>query len=238
MIGNHPADSFGRGVIRFLFINEGDTRMTDSISGQWSRRQVLHSIPAALIAPSLHAGSFRTRPRIAAVVTEYRRYSHAQHILDRYLMGYGWNNQHHLPPVDLVSLYVDQQPENDLSQARAQEFPQLKIYPSIEEALTLGGEELAVDGVLLIAEHGDYPKNEMGQTLYPRYEFFRRIVDVFEHSGRTAPVFNDKHLSWSWDQAKEMGSQRQAKDNRPTTHPQGHRRFDRKNRKGKSDVGL
>ncbi|MCH2212851.1 MAG: hypothetical protein MK110_16230 [Fuerstiella sp.] len=178
--------------------------MTDSISGQWSRRQVLHSIPAALIAPSLHAGSFRTRPRIAAVVTEYRRYSHAQHILDRYLMGYGWNNQHHLPPVDLVSLYVDQQPENDLSQARAQEFPQLKIYPSIEEALTLGGEEMAVDGVLLIAEHGDYPKNEMGQTLYPRYEFFRRIVDVFEHSGRTAPVFNDKHLSWSWDQAKDM----------------------------------
>ena len=48
------------------------------------------------------------------------------------------------------------------------------------------------------------PKNEKGQTLYPRYEFFREIVDVYRSSGRTAPVFNDKHLSWNWDWAKEM----------------------------------
>ena len=108
------------------------------------------------------------RPRIAAVVTEYRRYSHAQHILDRFLIGYGWGNRHHRPEMDLVSLYVDQQPENDLSRARSKEFPGMKIYPTIDEALTLGGDGLAVDGVLLIGEHGQYPKNEKGQTLYPR----------------------------------------------------------------------
>ena len=102
--------------------------MTDSVPGQWSRRQVLSSVPAALVAPSLHAASFGSRPRIAAVVTEYRRYSHAQHILDRYLMGYGWNNQHHLPPVDLVSLYVDQQPESDLSQARVPSTENLSVH--------------------------------------------------------------------------------------------------------------
>src|SRR5439155_19771174 len=67
-----------------------------------------------------------------------------------------------------------------------------------------GGSELAVDGVLLIGEHGKYPTNEKGQHLYPRYEFFQQIVDVFRSCGRTAPVFNDKHLSWRWDWAREM----------------------------------
>ena len=51
------------------------------------------------------------RLRIAAVVTEYRRYSHAQHILDRFLWGYGFEGRHHRPEMDLVSMYVDQQPD-------------------------------------------------------------------------------------------------------------------------------
>jgi hypothetical protein len=144
------------------------------------------------------------RPRIAAVVTEYRRYSHAQHILDRYLFGYSWNGRHHIPEIDLVSLYTDQQPEGELGRSRSALRPQMKIYPTIAEALTLGGEKLAVDGVLLIGEHGDYPFNEKGQHLYPRYEFFQQIVDVFRRSGRSVPVFNDKHLSWKWEWAREM----------------------------------
>ncbi len=80
----------------------------------------------------------------------------------------------------------------------------MKIYPTIAEALTLGGSKLAVDGVLLIGEHGKYPRNERRQTLYPRYEFFQEIVKVFRSSGRSVPVFSDKHLSWKWEWAKEM----------------------------------
>ncbi len=144
------------------------------------------------------------RPKIAAVVTEYRKWSHAQHIVDRFLDGYGWNNRHHRPAVDLVSLYADQVGPNDLSRERATRFPSMKIYKTIPEALTLGGSSLAVDGVILIGEHGKYPVNEKGQTLYPRYEFFRQIVDVFRASGRSVPVFNDKHLSWNWEWAREM----------------------------------
>ncbi|MDP6719316.1 MAG: hypothetical protein QGF59_11730 [Pirellulaceae bacterium] len=144
------------------------------------------------------------RPKIAAVVTEYRKYSHAQHIVDRFLYGYGWTGRHHRPPMDLVSLYTDQVPEGDASRARAKEIPSLRIYPTVAEALTCGGEKLAVDGVLLIGEHGTYPKNEKGQHLYPRYELFQKIVDVFRDSGKSVPVFNDKHLSWNWDWAKEM----------------------------------
>jgi hypothetical protein len=144
------------------------------------------------------------RPKIAAVVTEHRQSAHAQHFVDRFLWGYPWHGRHHRPPMDLVSLYTDQVPEGDLSRDRARRFPSMKIYPTIAEALTLGGAKLAVDGVLLIGEHGRYPRNEKGQTLWPRYEFFQQIVDVYRRSGRTAPVFSDKHLSWKWEWAKEM----------------------------------
>jgi hypothetical protein len=58
--------------------------------------------------------------------------------------------------------------------------------------------------VVLVGEHGRYARNEKGQTKYPRYEFFQEIVKVFRASGRSVPVFNDKHLSWNWEWAKEM----------------------------------
>jgi hypothetical protein len=144
------------------------------------------------------------RPKLAAVCTVYRKYSHTQHIVDRLLEGYGWNGVHHHPAMDLVSLYVDQHPADDLTPDRAGRFPGMKVYPTIAEALTLGGSKLAVDGVVLVGEHGDYPRNEKGQTKYPRYEFFRQIVDVYKKSGRVVPIFNDKHLSWKWEWAKEM----------------------------------
>jgi hypothetical protein len=145
-----------------------------------------------------------SRPRLAAVVTEYRKYSHAQHIVDRFLFGYGWEGRHHKPEMDVVSVYVDQTLSGDLSHSRTAEFPKMRIAPTIGDALTAGGRTLDVDGVLLIGEHGTYPRNERGQTLYPRYEFFTQIIDVFRKSRRSVPIFNDKHLSWSWDHADEM----------------------------------
>jgi hypothetical protein len=144
------------------------------------------------------------RPKLAAVVTTYFKYSHAQHIVDRFLDGYGWNGAHHYPPMDLVSLYVDQVGQNDLSRERARRHPAMKTCSSIAEALTLGGSKLAVDGVVLVAEHGNYPRNEKGQTQYPRHEFFEEIVNVFRATGRSVPVFNDKHLSWNWEWARQM----------------------------------
>lgn len=144
------------------------------------------------------------RPRIACISTIFHKYSHTQHFVDRFLEGYGWDNRHHHPPMDLVSLYVDQVGEDDLSRDRAARFPQMKIYPTVADALTLGGGTLAVDGVLLIGEHGKYGTTEKGQRLYPRYELFKQIVAVYRTTGKTAPIFNDKHLSWKWEWAKEM----------------------------------
>ena len=141
--------------------------------------------------------------KLAALNTIYHKYSHAQHIVDRFLEGYGWRGAHHQPKCRVVSMYNDQADERDLSADRAERFG-VQRYPSIAEALTLGGETLAVDGVLIIGEHGNYERNEKGQHLYPRYDFFMQMIDVFRDSGRSVPVFNDKHLSYDWDQAAEM----------------------------------
>jgi len=93
--------------------------------------------------------------------------------------------------------------EQDVGLALAEEHG-IPRYGSISAALCLGGKELAVDGVLIIGEHGDYAWNEKGQHLYPRRYFFEQVCGVFATSGRSVPVFSDKHLSWSWEQAKWM----------------------------------
>jgi hypothetical protein len=167
-----------------------------------SRRSVL---AGGASVPWLGAAQNRpARPKIAAIATTYFKYSHAQHIVDRFLEGYGWNGTHHHPPMDLVSLYVEQINDRDFSRDRARRFPSMKMYPTIAEALTLGGSKLAVDGIVVVGEHGKYPRNEKGQTQYPRYEYFQEIFKVLKASGRAVPIFNDKHLSWRWDWAKEM----------------------------------
>ena len=141
--------------------------------------------------------------RIAVIATIYRYLSHAQHFADRFFVGYPYGGKWNRPDCQLVSIYVDQKPEGDQSEDRAREFGG-KVYPTIAEALRCGGDELACDAVLIIGEHGEYPDNEKGQKLYPRYEFFKECVEVFEADGRTVPVYNDKHLSYSFDKAKEM----------------------------------
>ena len=171
--------------------------------GKATRRAFLVGSAATLAASGICRAAER-RPRVAALCTIYHKYSHSQHIVDRFLDGYGWEGAHHRPAMDVVSLYVDQVGDNDLSRERVSRHQETRIFPTIADALTCGGSDLAVDGVLLIAEHGNYPFNEKGQQLYPRYEFFKQVVDVYRRTGKTAPLFNDKHLSWNWDHAKEM----------------------------------
>src|SRR6266849_1914975 len=118
------------------------------------------------------------RKRVAAIVTEYRRHSHADVIVGKILEGYLHDGKD-FPNLQLVSLYADQFPAGGLSRDLAKKHGFL-IYDSIEKALTAGGAELAVDGVLCIGEHGTYPKNERGQILYPRRRFFEEVSKTFE----------------------------------------------------------
>lgn len=165
-----------------------------------NRREFL-ATTAAL--PALTLAQTNRPLRLAIVTTVFKYLSHGQHIGDRFLVGYPIDGTWHKPNVQVVALYVDQKPEGDLSQQRASEFG-FKVYPTIEEALCCGGNRLACDAVLIVAEHGDYPNNEKGQKLYPRYEFFEQCVAVFKKSGRAVPVYNDKALSYSFTKAKAM----------------------------------
>lgn len=150
-----------------------------------------------------HVIPTQPRKKIAVIATIYRYLSHAQHFADRFMVGYPRRGEWHRPDMDVVSLYVDQQPEGDQSTDRAREFG-FEVYPSIAQALRCGTDKLAVDAVLIIAEHGDYPRNDKGQILYPRHDFFKQCVEVFEADGRAVPVYNDKHLSYSFDKAQRM----------------------------------
>jgi hypothetical protein len=138
--------------------------------------------------------------KVAAIVTEYRKWSHADVILRNLLNGYPDGTR---PGLELVALYTDQVPKTDMSRDLAKKHG-FTIYENIAHCLTRGGKKLAVDGVLSIGEHGDYPDNEKGQKLYPRRRFFEEICKVFETSGKVVPVFNDKHLAATWDDAKWM----------------------------------
>jgi hypothetical protein len=141
--------------------------------------------------------------KVAVVASVYWYLSHAYHIAGRFLDGYMKGDQHHFPEFGVASAYVEQVKATDLSRDIAKEHS-FRLSETIEDALTLGTGKLAVDGVLLICEHGDYPYNAKGQKLYPRYDYFQKIVSVFEKSGKTVPVFCDKHLSYDRKKAAEM----------------------------------
>ncbi|HEY7425805.1 MAG TPA: hypothetical protein VH682_16365 [Gemmataceae bacterium] len=194
-----------------------------------SRRKFLASAAALTLASGVSARTdapegalplSRTRPSkpsnkgrkpIAVICTVYRPLSHAYHIAGRFLHGYVRGGQLHVPKHYVHSLYVDQAPPGtDLSREVAREFgvrvtrrASTGRAAAVAEALTTGG-KLAVEGVLLIGEHGNYERNEKGQILYPRLELMEEIVNVFRKTGQSVPVFNDKHLSYTFANAKKM----------------------------------
>lgn len=149
-------------------------------------------------------------PKVAVITTVWHHNSHADVIAARLVEGHTLDGKGDFPNLKLASLYVDQFPDSDKSRrlAKAHSFP---IYDSIAGALTLGGDKLAVDGVLLIAEHGKYPESDTGSIQYPKRRMFAEIVKVFEASGRVVPVFTDKHLeddwqdiAWIWSEAERL----------------------------------
>jgi hypothetical protein len=172
-----------------------------------SRREFLATSGSALALAGLQAPVSGRTPgnlkRLALIATLWTYQSHAQHIGDRFLVGYPHQGEWHEPNMQIVSAYVDQKPAGDLSAERAKSFG-LTVYPTIAQALRNGADKLAVDAVLIVGEHGNYPHNAKGQILYPRYEFFKQCIEVFERDGRSVPVYNDKHLSYSFRKAAEM----------------------------------
>jgi hypothetical protein len=170
-----------------------------------NRRLALQTLAAMPLA-GLIAGEPRRRPRVGVVYTQCYHRSHAHVILENFLTPYLFNGKLTAPSVDVVSLYADQihpVKGRDLTAEMVRRF-KLPIYRTIGEALTRGGRELAVDAVLVIGEHGDYAINQLGVREYPRKRLFDSVVATMRRTGRFVPIFTDKHLSYSWDWAREM----------------------------------
>ncbi|MCL0099984.1 hypothetical protein M1O55_03865, partial [Dehalococcoidia bacterium] len=118
--------------------------------------------------------------KIAAIVTAFfpaALGSHGDLIVSKFANGFPADDGFHEPQVDLVSMYIDQPNWTDLGHKLARDH-NIEIYGSIRAALTLTHQgrpghwtpendvragELEVDGVLIVAEHGDYAGNEKGQ---------------------------------------------------------------------------
>ena len=167
------------------------------------------------------------RKKVAAIVTTYFPHSHADLIVSKFAAGFPTRDGLIEPSVDLVSMYMDQLHPADVGMELAREHG-VDVYPSIRGALTLTPPsatghwptasdwkvgDLAVDGVLIIAEHGDYCGNERGRQMYPRRYFFEQVCGVLAASDRAVPIFNDKHLAYSWadcvwryERARELGA--------------------------------
>jgi hypothetical protein len=160
--------------------------------------------PAAAAASPITPASAR-KPRVAAITTVWRKDSHADVLIPKLIAGYDVNGTAAAPSVEVVSLYVDQFPENDLSRAWARRFD-IPIVDSVRDALTIGasGASLGVDAVLIVGEHGEYPWNEKGQHLYPRRQLFEQCAAVMREAGRAVPLFTDKHLSYTWENTRWM----------------------------------
>ena len=142
--------------------------------------------------------------KIAAIVTCLRRRSHAHVVLENFLEPYLFNGRKIQPDCQVVSMYADQlPPKRGMAREVAKQYG-IRMYPTIAQALRHGARRLNVDAVLLIGEHGTYRRNRLGQKRYPRKRFFDEIVAVMRSSGRVVPIFNDKHLSYRWDWAREM----------------------------------
>ncbi|MBM03576.1 MAG: hypothetical protein CL766_02160 [Chloroflexi bacterium] len=149
---------------------------------------------------------------IAAIVTTYFSESHADLLLSNFVDESLINSNYQTTQVRIASLYIDQIHWSDIGINIAKKY-NIKVYPSIRGALTLmlpsAGHwptskiwdkgDLSVDGVIIIGEHGDYSSNEYNRQLYPRRYFFEQVCGVISTSNRVVPVFNDKHLSYNWE---------------------------------------
>jgi hypothetical protein len=174
-----------------------------------TRREVLKAgagVPLAMMAADAaaqEAAPPSRRPKLAVILTQYGATSHGVCYCTKFLEGKQFDDHFEPPLCDVVAMHLMEVSKDDVGIAIAKKH-NVPLYSSVATALCLGGDALAVDGVVIIGEHGTYPLNEKGQQLYPRRELFDQVTAVFRQSGRVVPVFNDKHMSWNWSWAKYM----------------------------------
>lgn len=139
--------------------------------------------------------------KIAFITNTYRNSAHADVIGTKLFVGIPTDEGMVAPQVKIVSVWIDQIGANDTG-VRIAKMNGATVYSTIAEALTLGGDKLAVDAVVYVGEHGDYPYSRYGIKMYPRMNYLEQVFRVFDASNRSVPVFTDKHLAYSWLDSK------------------------------------
>ncbi|MDA0196792.1 MAG: hypothetical protein O2887_17165 [Bacteroidetes bacterium] len=176
----------------------------------FTRREMLGMAGAAGLTALMGVASgavpqlAQEKVRIACLTTYWAApNSHADWIFTKLLDGYWWQGAYTPSRVEVVSVYIHQLEESQLGQ-KICKVKGIPIFNTAREAVTLGGEELAVNGVVIVGEHGNYPTDLKGHWLLPRWWIYNQVIRVFERSMRSVPVFNDKHFSYNWDEARWM----------------------------------
>jgi len=165
-----------------------------------------------------YAQTVPAQKRVALIANYYAISSHANALATKFFTGFPTDEGMVPSQIKIVSVWIDQ-PSPDSSQKKGvadvgrkiAKMNGAKIYPTIAEALTLGGDKLAVDAVIYIGEHGEYTRSRLGVKMYPRLNFMEQIFRVFDASNKVVPVYTDKALAYSWldakwiyDRAKEL----------------------------------
>ncbi|MAE61246.1 MAG: hypothetical protein CMJ49_07800 [Planctomycetaceae bacterium] len=148
---------------------------------------------------------------VTGFVSSWFPHSHPEVMLGRIIRTYSNDGKGEPSQLYLASLYVDFPRHDDMSAQIAADYD-VRISPTMEDALTLGTGELAVGGVIICDIWQDYPYSRTNQMIYPHRKFFDAAVDVMQRSGKVAPVFVDAYLADNWEDswhiystAKELG---------------------------------
>ncbi|HTV00909.1 MAG TPA: hypothetical protein VMF13_10240, partial [Luteitalea sp.] len=152
----------------------------NAIGSELTRRQMLGATGMAGLAAFTGLTSTATaqtpqkRPRIACLVSFWgATRSHADWIVTKLIDGYWWQGAHMDSRVEVASVYFHQKATSGLGQKVCQ-AKGIPVFDTVGEAVTLGGKTLAVDGVVIVGEHGEYPTNLKGQWLLPRWWIYEK----------------------------------------------------------------
>lgn len=161
--------------------------------------------------PRVAATPLERKP-IAGITTVYHYNSHSEMLLGRMLQTETLDGQGRVPTLKLASLYLEQKSPRDTSRTIMSQMG-VPIVAKVADALTLGGDKIAVEGVAVVAEHGDYPKSPTGAVAYPKRKLFEQIFATVDQYGRRGlPAFCDKHLADTWTDAKWIYDEAKKRD--------------------------
>ena len=143
----------------------------------WKRLSIFCHLSITILGLS-HASGQEKIP-VAGITTLYQRNTHADVLIGRILDTDTLDGRGRSSDLKLLSLYVDQVKDADVSRALADKHG-FRSFEQVGKTLTLGTNKLAVEGVMLIAEHGEYPISDSGQMVYPKRRLFGEVFKVFE----------------------------------------------------------